>query len=112
MSWNAVDGSVEYSTGPAKPRPALAPLTRAQMPCHDGALALVPPMVSTVPPTTTSYPLSGSASRLTSGTPRVGGAVTPSTLALACKAAAGSPGLTPPPPAYQPISLSGLLLST
>jgi hypothetical protein len=41
MSWNALAAPFEDSTGPAKPsEPLCAPRTRAQMPCHDGALAL------------------------------------------------------------------------
>src|SRR5438445_2174167 len=44
---------------------------RAISPAHNGATALVPPMMSGLPPTSlTLYPACGSASPATSGTPR------------------------------------------
>src|SRR5215813_7844922 len=52
-------------------RRAFAALIRAMSPAHKGATALVPPMTVFWPSTRTSYPVCGSASPQTSGTPRI-----------------------------------------
>src|SRR3954451_4880530 len=73
------------------------------MPCHAGALALVPPMTSSVPSTITRYPVSGSASSATSGTPRSTPANEPP--AFCCHEGTSSKYVAPPPPAYQATSV-------
>src|SRR4051812_4539677 len=86
-------------------------LNRAISPAHSGATALVPPITPFFPPTSrTWYPVAGSASPLTSGTPRP---VLPlgfwGPLALAWSAGRGKSMLTPPPvpasPWFQTVSL-------
>src|SRR5437867_970398 len=93
------------------PRLASLWLTRAIKPLHSGETALVPPMTSELPPTSiTRYPVLGSASPATSGTPRP---TLPlgdfGTLALDWYAGRGKILLTPPPvppfPWFQTTSL-------
>src|SRR5580692_2324836 len=72
----------------------------ATNPAHSGATALVPPMTRVSPSTRTLYPVFGSASPETSGTPRPpvwpDGGVMPSAL---CQDGSGNTSLNPPPPA-------------
>src|SRR3954469_5814142 len=76
------------------------------MPCQAGALALVPPMTSSVPSTITRSPVSGSASSATSGTPR--STPTNEPPAFACHDGTSSKYVAPPPPAYQATSVGPL----
>src|SRR3954469_19371328 len=73
------------------------------MPCQAGALALVPPMTSSVPSTITRSPVSGSASSATSGTPR--STPTNEPPAFCCHDGTSSKYVAPPPPAYQVTSV-------
>src|ERR1700682_1422780 len=67
-------------------------------PAHSGATALVPPITKVCPSTRTTYPLAGSASPATSGTPRPPeGSVGLGTFELACQVGSGEMLLTPPP---------------
>src|SRR5689334_24802928 len=92
--------------GAAKPSaPPCADWARVQMPADAGELALVPPIVSRLPPTMTSYPVFGSASRLMSGTPRMTPRLLPPT--PDCHDVSGSNSDTPPPPAYHATSRAG-----
>src|ERR1700756_1181047 len=87
-SWKTDAGRV-YSVGFAKPRvPLCVDCARVQMPSHAGELALVPPTGSCLPLTITAYPEAGSASRLTSGVPRLTPRNWPP--AFACHAGMGS----------------------
>src|SRR5262245_18910260 len=70
MSWKSVL-RWPYSIGFQKP--TCVPvfwLTSATRPAHRGATALVPPIASIEPSTSTLYPVIGSAFPATSGTPR------------------------------------------
>src|SRR5216683_6117533 len=74
---------------------------RAISPAHRGATALVPPMTVLVPSIRTLYPVSGSASPATSGTPRFVRAMEVPLLCAAdlpaCQAGVGKKLLIPPP---------------
>jgi len=75
-------------------------LKSAIKPDHNGATALVPPTVKLDPSTWTSYPVAGSASPETSGSPRplnAPGLFDGGTLALACHVGIGNVALIPPP---------------
>src|ERR1019366_452651 len=73
-------------------------LATATRPAHSGATALVPPITDVWPSTRIVYPVVGSASPATSGTPRP---PTPppgfGTFALACHGGRANTMLTPPP---------------
>src|SRR5215475_14774623 len=93
----------------------LAELIRAIRPAHNGATALVPPITASTPSTRTRYPVCGSASPDTSGTPRCpSGVFLPAalvTLSPPCHAGSGKNELTPPPlappegPSFHTVSL-------
>jgi len=78
-----------------------AALMRAIRPAQSGATALVPPMTVSVPSIRTSYPVSGSASPLTSGTPRMVSAWLPPDVSVTCSPSCQIGNwktlLTPPP---------------
>src|SRR5579862_247538 len=77
-------------------------------PAHSGATALVPPMGSDSPSTITAYPVAGSASPETSGTPlptRPPGLEDGGTLELVCQVGRSKTSLIPPPVA-PPFGLS------
>lgn len=65
-------------------RRAFAAVMRAMRPAHNGATALVPPMTVFWPSTRTSYPVAGSASPQTSGTPRIASACVAPEVFLTC----------------------------
>src|SRR3954454_17339866 len=73
------------------------------MPCHAGALALVTPMISSVPSTTARQPDTRSPSTATSGTPR--STPTNEPPAFCCHDGTSSKYVAPPPPAYQVTSV-------
>src|ERR1700677_509395 len=81
--------------------PTFAPscwLATATSPAQRGATALVPPTTVFCPSTRILYPLLGSASPDTSGTPRPPVVpLGPGTLELACQLGSGKKLLTPPP---------------
>jgi len=83
-------------------------LRRATRPAHKGATALVPPTTVLVPSTRIWYPVAGSASPATSGTPRPpwppsgGGTGT-----LDCHGGLSKTALTPPPLPFQAVSPLG-----
>src|SRR5712672_310980 len=93
----------------------LAELIRATRPAHSGATALVPPMTLLIPSTRTKYPVCGSASPDTSGTPRFPSLVfLPFALVTwrpSCHGGSGKKPLTPPPlappaaPSFHTVSL-------
>src|SRR2546427_12852932 len=67
-------------------------------PAHRGATALVPPMTVSMPSARTSYPVAGSASPATSGTPRPPPAAgAGGTSAADCQIGLAKMRLTPPP---------------
>src|SRR5579883_2196302 len=72
-------------------------------PAHSGATALVPPYTALVPSTNTWYPVCGSASADTSGTPRLARALRPPSTSVVsrpcCQDGTAKTVLTPPPPA-------------
>src|SRR6202043_3209796 len=75
-------------------------LIRAINPDHRGATALVPPKVWPCPSTRTLYPVAGSASPETSGTPRptrLPGFEEVGTLKPFCQSGRGNTSLIPPP---------------
>src|SRR5450631_3739286 len=76
-------------------------MIRAIRTAHSGATALVPPTTVSVPSTRTLYPVAGSASPATSGTPRFVRAMdVPSfwmTFLPACQLGVGKKLLMPPP---------------
>src|SRR5580693_3013977 len=77
---------------------------RATNAAHRGATALVPPKTSLSPSTNTLYPVLGSASPATSGTPRP--PVLPDGLGTSkpfCHAGNGNTSLTPPPVLPPPV---------
>src|ERR1700691_2323896 len=82
-------------------KPTLVPscwLATATRPAHKGATALVPPITVVWPSTRIVYPVLGSASPETSGTPRPPVlAADPGTFAFACQLGSGNWLLTPPP---------------
>ena len=74
---------------------------------QSGATALVPPITMLWPSTRTWYPVSGSASPQTSGTPRPPALpVGAGTLAFACQEGSAKTLLTPPPVAPSPLACS------
>src|SRR5262245_27700210 len=84
------------------------------MPAQSGATALVPPMTNSCPSTRTAYPVAGSASPATSGTPRPlrpPGLFDAGTPAAAWYFGTAKKSLTPPPEAllvgfsFQTVSL-------
>lgn len=107
MSWNArAEDGIAYSSGLRYPTdfPACW-LIRAINPEYKGATALVPPITPGCPSTTTSYPLAGSASPDTSGTPRPtrwSGFDDGGTRALFCQVGRSKVLLMPPPVAPPP----------
>src|SRR5574337_1810548 len=92
--------SAPYSSGLRNPTGAPSFwFSSATSPAHSGATALVPPMTRLCPSTRTSYPVAGSASPPTSGTPRPCwlDPATGGTFAAAWYAGGGKKTLTPPP---------------
>src|SRR5438445_8022515 len=95
-----------YSSGLTKPSGAPRRwLRRATSAAHSGATALVPPITVATPSTSTWYPVAGSASPQTSGTPRPGpppGLADGGSPAPACQPGGANTALMPPPVAPPP----------
>src|SRR5438067_9968491 len=72
-------------------------LASAIRPAQSGATAEVPPMTMDCPSTRTMYPVAGSASPATSGTPRPAKEPALGTPMLACHVGSENTVLTPPP---------------
>src|SRR5262249_32081004 len=73
MSWKVAIPPGVYNSGLRNPTGfPIDGLKSAVKPAHNGATALVPPMTAPFPSTRTLYPVTGSASPATSGTPRPG----------------------------------------